>query len=209
MSRIHRSSQHSSPTGTTALVAILTLLVLTPLARVFAQGFPAPPAPTTYPYDGGNLIVIEGIVHRPSTNPADDHQGWTRGLNAGVAIDDPGEGLARFLVGWESDTTEVPLGPPESLISIAVLANRFEADGECITWGTFPPNDVCGPKTLSTHHGSAGVNSWNFSLSMAMSSDATVRAAWVGHSIEGFFAESTSFCMTPEQCESCRGHRKQ
>ena len=141
--------------------------------------YPPPPTPTTYPYTSGGttLVVTEGLVVADSTDPTDDTNAWTRGGFASVAIDSPAEGLPRFLVAWQSDETKLN----DNVSYSAILANRFSADGSCITWTG--SGNTYGPKALSAHFsctdpGTISCSNEHYKPTIKMSGDGHVRAAW-------------------------------
>jgi hypothetical protein len=78
----------------------------------------------------GDLVVLEGLVI------VDGSDAINRGQDAAVALDDPVDGGARFLVAW---VTDIQISGRDSYTEI--LATGFSADGLCIA----------GPKALADY----------------------------------------------------------
>lgn len=139
------NSQTVTSTAVSSRLMIAALALATILSLKSEAQYPAPPPPTTYPYAEGTLIVSEGLVAVDSMDPTEDSQGYSRGQSAAVAITESLSGSARFIVTWESDGRWLLNVSGGTLNYRAVLANRFSAGGECVTWGACAPSG-CGPK---------------------------------------------------------------
>jgi hypothetical protein len=112
----------------------------------------------------GDLVVLEGLVIVDGPDPIN------RGEDAAVALDDPVEGGARFLVALVTDVQR-----SGNNYYTEILATEFSADGVCIA----------GPKALSDYDDcpEEGCDTEHYLPSVSMSWDARVRVGWIGGSL--------------------------
>lgn len=116
-------------------------------------------------YEHGDLTVLEGPAFGGSG-------GLATGMDATVAVDQPDEGPARFLVGWRNNSTV--LDDPYS--GNRIYLSRFLIDGTCIE-----DEEDFGPQYISEIYTgpTAMCNTRHFSPSLAMSRDGFVVVTWL------------------------------
>jgi hypothetical protein len=121
-------------------------------------------------------VVLEGLVIVDGPDPIN------RGEDAAVALDDPVEGGARFLVALVTDVQQ-----DGNKFYTEILATEFSADGLCIA----------GPKALSDYDDCSSYSyhcgTDQYVPSVAMSWDARVRVGWIAESIAIILGEPRGF----------------
>ncbi|QOJ04323.1 MAG: hypothetical protein HRU71_12865 [Planctomycetia bacterium] len=113
----------------------------------------------------GELTVLEGPAFGGSG-------GLATGMDATVAVDQPEEGPARFLVGWRNNITTLS----GTYAGNRIYLSRFQIDGTCIE-----DEEDFGPQYVSEIYTgpTAQCSTWHFAPSLAMSRDGFVLVTWL------------------------------
>jgi hypothetical protein len=126
--------------------------------------------------------IIEGRVAEPSTDPTSRAEGYKRGSQASVAIDDSSPGGNSFLVAWRSDFLNETGPSGQTVSAVEVLAAVFDSSGACLV----------GPRRLSTPTFLAPpsqIERTQNALPSVAISQGSVRVGWVSGDL-GFALES-------------------